>query len=106
MGMRITLVFFRSTSMQSIPLKAVLCLVSAYAFVWGLSAFGIVALVAAGIDYHEAEISMFLVAFLVMLVVFLAGFASRRAGSWVVSLAAAGGVMAGLSMVLQHRFII
>lgn len=47
-----------------------------YAFTWGLTAFGITALVAMGVDFHEAETGLSLIAFLVYLGLFLWTFAT------------------------------
>ena len=47
-----------------------------YAFTWGLVALGVAGLVALGVDFHEAEKALLLIAFLVFLPVFLWAFAA------------------------------
>lgn len=49
-------------------------LLGGYAFTWGFTAFGMAALVAFGVDFHEAELSLMLLAFPVFLGVFLWAF--------------------------------
>lgn len=57
----------------------------AYAFTWGFSAAGVSTLVALGVDYHDAEIGVLMLAFLVFLVLFLWSFtADRIARVWAV----------------------
>lgn len=51
-------------------------LVGGYAFTWGFTALGIAGLVALGVDFHEAETGVLLVAFLVFLSIFLWAFAT------------------------------
>ncbi|MFC3117059.1 iron uptake protein [Cellvibrio fontiphilus] len=58
-------------------------LVGGYAFTWGFTALGIAGLVALGVDFHEAETAVLLLAFLVFLTLFLWVFAtSRIARAW------------------------
>lgn len=51
-------------------------LLGGYAFTWGLTAFGIAGLVALGLDFHEAEVTLMLLAFPVFLGLFLWAFAA------------------------------
>lgn len=51
-------------------------LLGGYAFTWGLIALGVAALVVVGVDFHEAETAMLLLAFLVFLPLFLWAFAA------------------------------
>jgi len=51
-------------------------LFGSYAFTWGFTALGMVGLVALGVDFHEAETAMLLLAFLVFLPLFLWAFAA------------------------------
>jgi len=51
-------------------------LFGSYAFTWGLVAFGVAGLVAVGVDFHEAETALLLLAFLVFLPLFLWAFAA------------------------------
>lgn len=43
----------------------------AYAFTWGFAATGVAALVGLGVDYHDAEMGVLMLAFLVFLGLFL-----------------------------------
>ena len=47
-----------------------------YVFTWGFSSLGIAGLAALGVDFHEAETGVLMLAFLVFLGVFLWAFAS------------------------------
>lgn len=49
----------------------------AYAFTWGLTAFGLAGLVALGVNFLDAEITIFLLAFLVYLGLFIWAFAAQ-----------------------------
>lgn len=51
-------------------------LVGGYVFTWGFTALGIAGLVALGVNFHEAETGVLLVAFLVFLGLFLWAFAT------------------------------
>lgn len=51
-------------------------LLGGYAFTWGLTAFGMAGLVALGVDFHEAELTLMLLAFPVFLGLFLWAFAA------------------------------
>lgn len=56
-----------------------------YAFTWGFAAAGIAALVGLGVDYHDAEMGVLMLAFLVFLGLFLWSFAATSiARVWVV----------------------
>lgn len=72
-----------------------------YAFTWGFAAFGIAALVALGVDFHEAETGVLIVAFVVFLAAFIWSFsASTIARIWAI-LVGGGAVMASLAWLLQ-----
>jgi hypothetical protein len=47
-----------------------------YAFTWGFAAAGIAALVGLGVDYHDAEMGVLMLAFLLFLGLFLWSFAA------------------------------
>jgi hypothetical protein len=51
-------------------------LLGGYAFTWGFTALGIAGLVTLGVDFHEAEKGVLLLAFLVFLGLFLWAFAA------------------------------
>ena len=54
--------------------RVVVALVGGYAFTWGFVALGIAGLTALGSDFHEAEMLLLLVAFIVYLGLFLWAF--------------------------------
>lgn len=57
----------------------------AYAFTWALTAAGVAALVGLGVPYHDAEMGVIMMAFLVFLGLFLWSFiATRIAHVWAV----------------------
>jgi hypothetical protein len=73
-----------------------------YAFTWGFTALGIASLVALGIDFHEAETGVLMLAFLVFLGVFLWTFATASLlRVWAV-LAGGAAAMLGAAWALQH----
>jgi membrane protease YdiL (CAAX protease family) len=69
-----------STTGLRIALHNISSLLGAYFFSWALTAFGIVTLVALGVDFQEAEMAMSVLAFLVFLPLFLWAFAYDRPG--------------------------
>lgn len=89
-----------------IPLsRTAAALLGGYAFTWGFTAFGITCLLVFGMDFHEAETAVMLVAFLVFLWMFLWAFAAasvRRV--WAVMLASTA-AMSGAAWMLQ-RFLL
>jgi hypothetical protein len=48
-----------------------------YAFTWGFAATSVAALVGLGVDYHDAEMGVLMLAFLLFLGLFLWAFAAR-----------------------------
>lgn len=80
-------------------------LLGGYAFVWGFSSLGIAGLAALGVDFHEAETGVLMLAFLVFLCVFLWAFASTSvARVWVV-LAGGGGLMTLSAWLVQQNML-
>jgi hypothetical protein len=76
-----------------------------YAFTWGFTSLGIVGLVALGVDFHEAETGVLILAFLVFLCMFLWAFAARSLiRVWGV-LAGGGAVMAAAAWALQRALV-
>ena len=82
--------------------RIVLSIVGAYALTWGLSALAVVALVAGGVAFHEAEHGVLVVAFLVYLGVFMWAFAAPRLSQ--VWLTVGGGAVVSMATALwwQH----
>ena len=58
----------------SILQHLITALFGGYLFTWGVTTLGVTALVAVGVDFHEAETSLLLLAFLIFLAVFLWAF--------------------------------
>ena len=100
-----------STSAQAQPtpygiLARVLTgLVGVYAFVWSLTAFGIAALHALGMGFHQAEAAMYLVAFLLYLTLLLWSFAAKRLMPVVLILLSGALIMAGAALAVQHSLV-
>jgi hypothetical protein len=70
--------------------RLALALLGGYAFAWAFVALGAAGLVALGMDFHEAETAMLLLAFPVFLSLFLWTFAAASlARAWAVLLAGA-----------------
>jgi hypothetical protein len=60
-------------------------ILGSYAFTWALTAAGVAALVGLGVPYHDAEMGMIMLAFVVFLGLFLWSFiATRIARVWIV----------------------
>ena len=58
----------------SILQHLIVALFGGYLFTWGVTTLGVTVLVALGVDFHEAETSLLLLAFLIFLAVFLWAF--------------------------------
>ena len=85
--------------------RIALSILGAYAFTWGLSALAVVALVASGTDFHEAEHGVLIAAFLVYLGVFLWAFATNRlARVWLI-LGGGSTVSMALAIAWQHQLL-
>lgn len=81
-------------------------LLGGYLFSFGFVAFGIAGLVAVGVDFHEAETALLMLAFLVFLCVFLWAFASRSvAVVWAV-LAGGGALMSLAAWGIQQSILV
>lgn len=89
----------------TLALRIAAALLGGYAFTWGAAALAMAALVAAGVDFHEAEHAALLPAFVVFLVAFLWAFAGRSlARIWAV-LAGGGALMTLAAWWLQRGLI-
>ena len=80
-------------------------LVGGYVFTWGFASLGIAGLAFLGVDFHEAETGVLMLAFLVFLSVFLWAFASTSvARVWAV-LAGGGGLMTLSAWLVQQNML-
>jgi len=80
-------------------------LLGGYFCTWGFTGLGMVGLVALGMNFHEAETAMLLLAFLVFLGLFLWAFAAAnmvRVWAW---LAGGGAVMTAAAWALQRALL-
>lgn len=85
--------------------RVIAALLGGYAFTWGFTVLGITTMVAVGIDYHEAETGMSLIAFLVFLVLFLWAFAAKSMiRVWLV-LAGGAALMITIASLLQNSLV-
>lgn len=85
--------------------RIIAAIVGGYAFTWGFSVLGITTLVALGVDFHEAETGLSLIAFLVFLGLFLWAFAAKSIiRVWLV-LAGGAAVMMLLGTLLQNSLL-
>jgi len=73
-----------------------------YAFTWGFTTLAIAGMVAAGVEFHEAETGVLIIAFLVFLGTFLWSFAARSVTRVWLVLAGGAGIMIGAGLALQH----
>lgn len=80
-------------------------LVGGYAFTWGFAAMGIAGLVALGVDFHEAETGVLLVAFLVFLSIFLWAFSAASVLRVWVLLGGGGVLLTTAAWVLQRALL-
>lgn len=84
---------------------AIASVLGGYAFTWGFAALGIAGLVALGVDFHEAETGVLILAFLVFLTAFIWSFsASRLTRVWAVLLGGGAG-MAGAAWLIQKSLL-
>jgi|JI10StandDraft_1071094.scaffolds.fasta_scaffold71012_3 hypothetical protein len=81
--------------------RVALGVLGGWAFVWGFVTFGTVALVGAGVGYHEALNLTYLLAFLLYLTVFCWAFATRDLPrAWLI-LAGGAALMTGAAWLLR-----
>lgn len=80
-------------------------LLGGYAFTWGFVAFGVAGLSAVGVDFHEAETAMLMLAFLLFLGVFLWTFACRSVVRVWAVLAGGGAVMTLTAWAIQQAIL-
>ncbi len=80
-------------------------LLGGYAFTWGFTALGLAGLVALGVEFHEAETGVFLVAFLVFLGLFLWAFATDSVRRVWVLLGGGGALMTAAAWAVQRALL-
>ena len=83
----------------------VTALVGSFAFTWGLVALSVSGLVALSVDYHEAEVALMLLAFLVFLPLFLWSFASPRQGRVMALLFGGAAFMVSAAWAIQRAVL-
>lgn len=80
-------------------------IVGSYAFTWGFAAAGVAALVALGVDFHDAEMGVHMLSFLMFLGLFLWSFAAARiARVWAV-LAGGSALMFTAAWAIQRAIL-
>jgi hypothetical protein len=80
-------------------------LLGGWAFVWGFASLGIAGSVALGVDYHEAETAVMLLAFIVFLVVFCWSFAAASLSRLWAVLAGGAALMTAVAWLLQRALV-
>ena len=91
-----------SISRSDIVWRTLAAVFGGYAFTWGLIAFGMAALVAADMEFHDAEHLTAIIGFLVFLTIFLTAFAARNiVRVWLV-LAGGAVVMASAAELIKN----
>ncbi|MBK1615515.1 iron uptake protein [Rubrivivax gelatinosus] len=94
-----------SPSRLQIASRVLAAVVGGYAFCWGLTAFGLAGLYAAGMAFHDAEHLSAMLAVLAYLGVFLWAVAARsQVRVWAVLLAG-GAAMAGAGSLIQFALV-
>lgn len=92
------------TALQTVN-RIIAAIVGGYAFTWAITTLGVAAMVAMGIDFHEAETGMSLIAFLVFLSLFLWTFAAASMiRVWLV-LAGGATLMMAMALLLQNSLL-
>lgn len=76
-----------------------------YAFTWGFAALGIAGLVAVGVDFHEAETAVLILAFLVFLAAFIWSFSVPSLSRVWACLVGGGATMTALAWLIQKLLL-
>lgn len=82
--------------------RLLVTLLGSFATTWGFVALGVAGLSALGVDYHEAEVALMLLAFLVFLPLFLWSFASPRQGRVMALLFGGAALMTSAAWAIQR----
>ena len=85
--------------------RITLSILGAYALTWGLSTLAVVALVASGVGFHEAEHGVLIAAFLFYLAVFLWSFAAPRLSRVWFAVGGGAAVSMGIALFWQHQLM-
>jgi hypothetical protein len=85
--------------------QALLSLAASFGFTWGFVALGVAGLATLGMDYHESEKGLMLLAFVVFLTLFLWAFASARPARALVLLGAGAAGMTAAAWALQRAVL-
>lgn len=80
-------------------------LLGSFCFTWGLVALGVAVQVALGVSYHEAEVAMMLLAFVVFVPLFLWSFAAAGQARVAGLLFGAAMSMAAAAWVIQRALL-
>lgn len=80
-------------------------LLGGYFFTWGMVSFGMVGLTLLGVDFHNAEITMLLLAFFIYLAVFLLAFYYKSVTKLWLVFVISGGLMMLLAWLSQAWFL-
>jgi hypothetical protein len=84
---------------------ALLSLAASFGFTWGFVALGVAGLTALGMDYHESEKGLMLLAFVVFLPLFLWAFACARPAWALVLLGTGAAGMTAAAWALQRAVL-
>lgn len=76
-----------------------------YLFTWGFAVFSIASLVSLGVDFHEAETGIYMLALLVFLGMFLWAFAAASVVRVWAVLAGGGALMSAAAWTLQRTLL-
>ncbi|MET0320336.1 MAG: iron uptake protein [Duganella sp.] len=92
-------------SRLNIASRTLAAVLGGYAFTWGLIAFGMAAMVAADMEFHDAEHLTAIIGFLVFLTIFLTAFAARNITRVWLFLVAGAGVMTLCASLIQRQVV-
>lgn len=84
---------------------AIASVLGSYAFTWGFAAFGIAGLVAVGIEFHQAETAVLILALLVFLAAFIWSFSVSRISIVWVWLVGGGTGMTAMAWLIQKMLL-
>ncbi|MEM1436427.1 MAG: iron uptake protein [Pseudomonadota bacterium] len=79
--------------------------VGVWAFTWAFAAFGVAALYALGMDFHQAEGTLYVVGFLLFLCLFLWTFATRHLAAVAVCLLAGTALLTAAAWLIQQSVV-